>query len=123
MRPEQPLTSEGEFLLYLLKVSEGGSTPTWRPDGWPHGELAWVFERQERAALYALGRMRESLCYRVKRLPPAAAGERAFLERVLTQCQGEDGRPRAPRWPASNLGGIVGMVRHRLFTSTKARAA
>ena len=118
MTPEQPLTTEGEYLLYLLKVSEGGATPAWRTE--LMGDLTWL-ERQERAALYALGRIRESLCHRIKRLPEYGE-ERVFMGSVLAHCQGEDGQPRAPRWPAQALGTVVGMVRHRLF-SANARAA
>ena len=118
MRPEQPLTTEGEYLLYMLKVSEGGAMPHWRTQ--LMGDMTWM-ERQERAALYALGRMRESLVHRMKRLPPDSE-QQAFLFKILLQCQGEDGRAQAPRWPASNLGAIVGMIRHRLFVSN-ARAA
>jgi hypothetical protein len=115
MQPsDQPLTPEGEYLLYLLKVSEDGALPAWRTIAM--GELTWL-ERQERAALYALGRIRESLTHRIKRLDhETQAEERAFLASVLAYCQGEDGgRVIAPRWPASSLGSAIGMLRQRLF--------
>lgn len=113
MRPDQPLSPEGSYLLYLLQVSEAGALPAWRTIAM--GDLTWL-ERQERAALYALGRVRESVCHRLKRLHPEHQRDEArFLLAVLAKCQGEDGgKVTAPRWPASNLGAVVGMIRERL---------
>lgn len=124
MRPDQPLTPEGEWLLYVLRVSEDGTLPALRLD-MPRGgawDLAWL-ERQERAAGYALGRVRESACHRVKRVPVEDADQRQFLHTLIAHCQGEDGgKVVAPRYPAQALGNIVGMVRTQL-TNSRARAA
>ncbi len=111
LRPEQPLTPEGEYLLYLLQVSQDGALPALRFKGF--GDVT-LTERRERAALYALGRIRESLCYRLKRLTPEQAEEIAFLRRLLAATQGDDGgQVIAPRWPIQALGSVVGMVRGR----------
>ncbi len=118
-----PLTDEVEYLGYLLKVSDDGALPALRfmmPHG-PDWTVTWM-EQQERAALYALGRMRESICNRVKRLPPERRGEAVFLLRVLANCQGEDGgEVAAPRWPAQSLGTVVTMIRDHL-TAAKVAA-
>jgi hypothetical protein len=113
------LSGEGEYLLYLLQVPEAGALPAWRTIAL--GDLTWL-ERQERGALFALGRMRESLCHRIKRLRlEEDAEQRAFLTSLLALCQDDDGgRVIAPRWPASNLGAVVGMVRTRLATTRRA---
>jgi hypothetical protein len=78
--------------------------------------VTWL-ERQERAALFALGRIRESLCHRIKRLGPGEE-ERDYLTALLVQCQGDGlgGGVVAPRWPAQALGSVVGMIRTRLTT-------
>lgn len=122
-RIREALTPEGEWLLYLLQVSADGTLPALRLDT-PGGtwDLAWL-EKQERAAGYALGRVRESACHRVKRLGPDDGDQRQFLHRVIAHCQGEDGgKVVAPRYPAQALGAVVQMVRERL-TNSRARAA
>jgi hypothetical protein len=118
MPPEQPLQPEGAYLLYLLKVGEDGVLPpvrllAVRGEQWT---LSWL-ARQERASLYALGRIRESIVHRVKRLHPERQSDEArFLMRLLAQCQDDDGgRVVAPRWPASKLGTVAGMIRARML--------
>jgi hypothetical protein len=115
---DQPLMPEGAYLFYLLEVSIAGAMPSLRFKGF--GDVS-ALERQERAALYALGRIRESLCHRIKRLTPEQAEERDFLRRLLAAAQGEGGDlATAPRWPAQALGSIVGMIRDRLAARRRA---
>jgi hypothetical protein len=116
--PDQPLMPEGDFLLYLLEVSAAGALPSLRFKGF--GDVN-ALERQERAALYALGRIRESLCFRLKRLEPKQAEQRDFLLRLLATAQGEGGdQATAPRWPAQALCSVVGMIRDRLAARRRA---
>lgn len=105
-----PMSTEGTFLLYLLEVSAAGTLPPWRTE--LLGDIAWL-TRQEREAGYALGRMRDSLCGRIKRLDPGEPRE--FLVSLLAHCQDDDGgKVIAPRWPARNLGTVTGMIRDRM---------
>lgn len=115
---DQPLTPEGDFLLYLLEASATGAMPSLRLR--EYGDVN-ALEGQERAALYALGRIRESLCHRIKRLTPEQAEEIDFLRRLLATAQGDGGdQATAPRWPAQAVGSIVGIIRDRLATRRRA---
>jgi hypothetical protein len=108
----QPLQPEGAYLLYLLQVSEDGAMPAWRTD--LISDVRWL-TTQEVAATYALGRIRESLVHRIKRLEPGS-DEQVFLISVVGRCPGEGGdRVTAPRWPAQALGTVRGMIQQRLF--------
>lgn len=108
----EPLpTTEGQFLLYLLEASTARGAAS--------GQYGWLpasgIDRRQRDAAYALGRIRESSIYRLRRLPREAADEREFVSKLIVACQAEDGAAAPPLWPAVALGAIVGMIRHRLF--------
>lgn len=116
MIPPQ-LSSEADYLRYVLRVADDGAAPPIKlldADDC-YWLLTWL-ERQERAALYALGRIRESIAGRAKRLPPERAEEQAFLVCVLAQCQGDDGgSAAAPCYPAQALRRVAQMVSDRLL--------
>lgn len=96
---------EGDFLAYLLEVSEDAD------------------------ASYALGRIREAVAFRVKRLP--AGDERAFQMSLLALCQDAGGG--VARSPAAiklaggavsssaiHIASVVGKIRHRRFAALRA---
>lgn len=98
------MTPEHEFLGYLVCVAT-----------------------EDVNSSYALGRMREAVAGRVKRLP-MASDESAFMRRLLGLCQAAGGgRASSPeqinlmggRIDASpgHLGSVLGLIRHRLLTS------
>ena len=103
-----PLTTEAQFLGYLIKVATtlGDAALRFQVFG-PTSDMA----QSERDAIYALGRIREACAQRVHH----AAGEfRAFLVRMIALASAESGNAGVPPWPASALASIVGQIRHRL---------